>query len=343
MGRHKPGKSLVQQVVEKLDSMLAIGQSKYLAKLNGTYREFIFSWDTYRSYLKHCCYFVIWCKRQAVDPSLGHKPRTLEECRIFAERWIQYGIDRGLSAYTIKLQLSALAKLYGCSTRDFDIQTPSRKREDIKRSRGIATRDKHFSFKENSELVTFCKCTGLRRAELEQIRGTDLVMHEDRLCLDIKHGTKGGRLRISPVVGSDEELETVRKLCGKAGENKVFAKPNQNADIHSFRAEYAQRVYDANKRAFNDFKHERLIIYRNKIVDSYISKNGRKNINKFKHLYKIENGRRRMLSGYRDVSAAYYCRKDRKGHVYDRGALFETSRALGHNRETVVAEHYLNN
>lgn len=341
MGRKKPAKSLIRQVKEAFDSKLAIGQSKYYAKLNGTHTKYIFSWETYRSYLKHGCYFVRWTKEQEIDKVLGHKPRTLEECRRFAEKWVQYGINRGLSAYTIKLQLSALAKLYGCSTRDFDIQTPLRKREDIKRSRGIAARDKHFSLKENSELVTFCKCTGLRRAELEQIRGTDLIIHEGRLCLDIKHGTKGGRLRISPVVGSDEELDTVHKLCGKAGDNKVFAKPNPNADIHSFRAEYAQRIYDSHKRPFHDFKHERLVIYKNKIVDSYIAKKGKKNINKFKHLYKLGNGRRRMLPGYRDVSAAYYCRNDRKNTVYDRRALFSASVTLGHNRETVVAEHYL--
>lgn len=341
MGRNKPGKSLIQQVKEKLDSMLAIGQSKYLAKLNGTYRKFIFSWDTYRSYLKHCCYFVKWVKTQDIDKSLGHKPRTLEECRTFTEKWIQYGIDRGLSAYTIKLQLSALAKLYGCTTKDFDITPPERKRDKITRSRGAVIRDANFSFEENKELVTFCRCTGLRRAELSQIRGTDLFIEEDKLCLDTHRNTKGGRSRISPVVGSVEEIGLVKRLCESVGGNKIFPKPNENADIHSFRADYAQRIYDAYKRPFNDFKHERLIIYKNRIVDSYISKNGRKNINEFKNLYMTENGKRRMLPGYRDVSASYHCRKDRKNIVYDRRALFAASSSLGHNRETVVAEHYL--
>lgn len=96
MGRHKSEKSLIQQVKETLDSKLAIGESKYLAKLDGTYLNYIFSWETYRSYLKHCCYLVKWCKEQPIDPVLGHKPRTLAECRIFAERWIQSTIDRGL-------------------------------------------------------------------------------------------------------------------------------------------------------------------------------------------------------------------------------------------------------
>lgn len=341
MGRNKAKSSLVQQVKECLDSKLAIGESKYLAKLNGTHTNYIFSWDTYRSYLKHCCYFVKWCKTQEIDSSLGHKPRTLEECRVFAEMWIKYNVDRGLSAYTIKLQLSALAKLYGCKTTDFKIKTPARRRNNITRSRGNAIRDKHFSLSENRDLITFCVCTGLRRAELSQIRGSDLIMHEGKLCLDIKRNTKGGRIRLSPVVGNDEEIETVKRLCAEAGDNKIFPRPNQSADIHAYRAEYARKIYDKYKRDYKDFKNERLIIYKNKIVDSYVTKDGRKNINRYKELYITINGRRHMLGGYRDVSAAYYCRNDLKGVVYDRRALFEASEALGHNRETVVAEHYL--
>ena len=341
MGRHKPAKSLIQQVKESLDSKLNIGESKYLAKLSGTHTSYIFSWDTYRSYLKHTCYFVKWCKKQDVDHALGHKPRTLDECRIFAERWIQDGIDRGLSAYTIKLQLSALAKLYGCRTTDFDIQTPARRRKNITRSRGDAARDMHFSVENNRDLITFCKCTGLRRAELAQIRGTALIEHEGRLCLDIRRGTKGGRPRISPVIGSSEEIEVVKKLCAEAGDNKLFPNPSENADIHSFRAEYATRIYNACKRDVSEFKNERLIIYKNKVVDSYTTKCRRKNIGKFASLYVSVGGRQRMLPGYRDVSCAYYCRSDLKGAVYDRRALFEASQALGHNRETVVAEHYI--
>ena len=320
MGRNKLCKSLIQQVKECLDAKLAIGQSKYLAKLNGTYMKYIFSWDTYRSYLKHSCYFVKWCKQQEVDVVLGHKPRTLDECRRFAEKWVQYNIDRGLSAYTIKLQLSALAKLYACKTTDFNIETPARIRNNITRSRGKAKRDIHFSAEENKDLITFCKCTGLRRSELSQIRGTNLIMYEGRLCFDIKRNTKGGRPRISPVVGSDEEIETVKRLCEEAGNNKIFPKPNTNADIHSYRAIYATRIYNQHKREYKDFKDERLIIYKNKIIDCYTAK--RKN----KH----------MPAGYRDVSSAYCCRNDLKGTVYDRRALFEASRALGHNRETVV-------
>jgi hypothetical protein len=284
---------------------------------------------------------VRWAKEQPVEPTLGHKPRTLAECRRLAERWIQYGISRGLSAYTLKLQVSALAKLYGCKTADFTIKTPVRKRENITRSRGPAARDKNFSVENHKDLITFCRCTGLRRAELAQIRGTDLIAQDGQYYLNIKRGTKGGRPRVSPIVGNNDEIETVKKLCIQAGNDKIFPNPSKNADIHSYRAAYAQRIYDASKREDSEFKNERLIVYKNNVVESYITKNGRRKSSKHPHLYTEQNGVKRMLPGYRDVSAAFYCRHDKKGVIYDRRALFEASRALGHNRETVVAEHYL--
>lgn len=37
----------------------------------------------------------------------------------------------------------------------------------------------------------------------------------------------------------------------------------------------------------------------------------------------------------------YFCRGDRRGHVYDRRAMMIASHALGHNRLDVVAGHYL--
>lgn len=341
MGRKKINKSLIHQVKETLDSKLAIGQSKYAAKLDGTYTRYIYSWDTYRSYLKHACYFVRWAKEQPVDHALGHKPRTLAECRAFAERWIQYGIDRDLSSYTLKLQVSALAKLYGCTSKDFAVVTPARKRDNITRSRGNVKMDKHFSLSANKDLIMFCRCTGLRRAELAQIRGTDLIVEDGQYYLNIKRGTKGGRPRVSPIVGSNDEIETVKNLCIQAGNDKIFPNPSKNADIHSYRAAYAQRIYDSYKREYKDFKTERLIIYKNHVVDSYTTKSGRRDESKFPHLYVDVCGRKKMLPGYKDVSTAFYCRSDRKGTVYDRRALFEASCALGHNRETVVAEHYL--
>ena len=37
----------------------------------------------------------------------------------------------------------------------------------------------------------------------------------------------------------------------------------------------------------------------------------------------------------------YYCRAELKGVVYDREAMLMASKALGHNRISIIAEHYL--
>jgi integrase len=341
LGRTKPNKSLKQQLKEVLDEKLAIGESRYQAKLNGTANLYIFAWETYRAYLKWGCYFVEWAKAQPIDARLGHKPRTLEECRLFAEKWLQYNIDKGLSSYTIKLELAALSKIYGCTSKDFDIQTPSRLRSNITRSRKEATRDKMFSVEANKNIITFARCTGLRRAELAQIRSSDLLMVGGKPYLLITRGSKGGKHRLSPVVGSKEEVDLVIALCKNAN-GKVFKRVPSKMDVHSFRAEYTKRVYNLNKRELDVYKNERIVIHNKKIIGIYTTKNGRKSVAKLRKLCE-EKGISPDAKGLKDLTSAYYCRNDMKGVVYDKLALHKASLALGHNRINVIAEHYLIN
>lgn len=335
--------SLIYQAQKILEEKLRIGISKHQIKISGEdFTRYIFSWSTYNSYMKHIGYFINFV-REHQHELLGRKVRTIEECKAFVDRFIQYNIDRGLSSYTIKLQVSALAKLYSCHTYDFDIQTPARKRANIKRSRNFAEMDKHFSEMNQKNLVIFCKCSGLRRRELSQITGNDLFRDEKGIYqIKVTKGTKGGKPRITPIVyESQEELEAVIRLCSEAGNGKIFSKISSAADIHSYRRDYAKRYYNQIKRPISQCKNERLIIYKNRVVASYTSKNGRRNVEKFKHLYTSTNDLYQMLPGYRDVSSVYCCRRDCKSICYDRKAMFEVSSALGHNRESIIAGHYI--
>ena len=77
--------------------------------------------------------------------------------------------------------MAALSKLYRCrhgrGQKPFrDVETDIRRRADIKRSRGDAIRDKHFSEKNNADLITFCRCSGLRRAEIQDLRYEDFQL-----------------------------------------------------------------------------------------------------------------------------------------------------------------------
>ncbi len=268
-------KTLLAQVQENLDNKLAIGQSKKLDKLQylrdgsgklirdteGTKiishldltKEKIYSWATYKTYLKHDNYFVQWCRQE-------YNCKILKDCRVHIDEYLQKLIDDGKSASTIKMTASALGKLYDCSAADF-IETPSRARKDIKRSRGAAVRDKHFSIKNNAEFINFCKCTGLRRAELSQLRGDDLVMKDGEYFLHVHKATKGGLERYSPIVGTKEEIQIVIERMKVVGDCKVWKKVPGNADIHSYRSDYCNRVYKLYARDIKDIADRHEIYY----------------------------------------------------------------------------------
>ena len=241
---HQNKKTLVKQVSDELDAQFREGKGrpKHIDKqtADGTTGR-MYSESTLATYKKHACYFVKWAKGR-------YKCRTLEECRPYAAEWIR---ERGeLSAWTQKTEAAALAKLYRCSAGDLGIVTPPRKRENIKRSRSGTKTDAHFSESKNRNVVTFGKCTGLRRRELGRIRGNCLIIKSGQYYLTVTEGTKGKRPRVAPIVGSPEEVQLVVDLCRTAGDRRVFNVKGvpHNMDEHGNRREYANRVYQAHKR-----------------------------------------------------------------------------------------------
>lgn len=282
--------SLTRQIQTTLWAKCAFGESKHQAKADGTAQEHIYSYNTYRTYMRHCNYFTHWCAQNAPE---GQKLRTLEDCRPYAAEWLQSRIDAGYSAYTIKLEAAALCKLYGCSASDLRLpSTPTRHRADITRSRQSVTRDKDFSQERNAAIINFCQHTGLRRRELAAIKGTDLVWSADgKAYIHVSNG-KGGRQRDVPVLDNNPEVIAIMQA---AGDNLVWPRVPSHMDVHSYRADYATALYHRTARDTATLPKD-------------------------------------------DI---YRCRGDRAGVVYDRTAMLYVSRALGHNRISVIAGHYL--
>ena len=189
---HKNKLSLVAQVQCALETQLAIGQSKHADKALNATQDKIYAWSTFRDYMKHANYFAAYCKRE-------HHCRTLAECRPYVDEWLLTRSE--LSAYTQKLEAASLAKLYGCSTKDF-VQTKTRRRADITRSRGTKARDKHFSEANHRDFVEFCKSTGLSRSELAALTGNKLKWIGSQPYIVVDAGSKGGRYREAPVTGN---------------------------------------------------------------------------------------------------------------------------------------------
>lgn len=225
---------LSKQVQNRLDSMLKIGHSKHQDKKIGITREHIYSWSTYRTYLKHNCYFVKWAKEE-------HGVKNLDAARPYVNEYLQERIDQGVSAYTQKLEASAIAKLYGCSTEDF-IKTETRHRGEIVRSRGEKVRDRHFSETRNQEFVDFCRATGLRRSELQALTGEQLRYDSDTDTYYLNVIGKGGRFRKAPIL-TESAVERVKNAMGL-----VWEKIPNGADIHAYRAEYCTKIYELHAR-----------------------------------------------------------------------------------------------
>lgn len=178
----------------------------------------------------------------------GHVPRTLEEAAAYMPEYIDELIKRPgsragstMSAWSIRTYFAGCAKVLGLSAKDYDL--PARHVADIRRSRGDAVRDKNFSEVKNADLVNFCRCTGLRnRKELQRIHGTDLITLPDG-TLAIHVTGKGGRVRDLPIFGSAAEIERVVARMRTAGNALVWPHVSSAADIHSYRAAYAARMY----------------------------------------------------------------------------------------------------
>ena len=310
MSRHVKA-SMPQQIFDRLDSLTRYGHSKHQDKLSGVAQKYIYSFDTYQTYRKACLRFVKWARsNDDITANLGHKARTLDEVRPYAEMWLKERESAGMSAYTLKMERSALSKLYG---EEIAVQLKGTARADIKRSRGAAARDKNFNELRHADLVNFCKCAGPRRAELESLSADAIEWHDNKPYIRYTKSTKGGRERLSPLVGTPEEIkQAIDYVKGLNGHNKI----NSNADIHAYRAFYATRVYKYHESDLNALRGQKM---------DYTALTGKRNT----------DGTRIFKS------ALYFCRGDRRGDVLDRTAMIMASKALGHNRESVVGEHYI--
>jgi integrase len=241
-------KSLVYQFMEKLRSMDRSGESRHEAKEkqkaateSGSVSGWqpiivdgIFSHETMKSYAKSCAEFAIWARE-------NFAARDFEATKAHASSYLQYRLDKGDSAWTLKLVRSALRKVYEDRNLTNDINLPTRKKAEITRSRGEKPMDQKFSVERNRNLVDFCRATGLRRHELKSLRVKDVRENEGRLLVDVQRG-KGGRSR-SVTVLKDLESRVTEIISGRNPDSKVIETIPVRADIHSYRRDYASAYY----------------------------------------------------------------------------------------------------
>ena len=333
--REKYFKTLHQQFHEKLVSLQAFSESRAEDKKSGADRNKIYSFATYQTYRRAAMRFVKYVTWEHPECT------TMKKAKRYVNEWLQTRVDAGLSAWTISMETSALCKIYGILPDDpMRFRALQRRREDIKRSRGEAKRDRHFSIRNNDELIKFATGTGVRRNVLKRLKGDDLWSRKRmegslselslkrdlteyekqqlmllRDSLDTFPGyeyfvfhrqDKGGRSRYAPVLPEHQDL-VVRRMQDVGMDELVFQHVHDAADIHSYRARYAQSIYKRHTRKIEDIPFD-----------------------------KTNKG-----TGKRYQSGVYICRTDEKGRKLDREALLKASKALGHNRIDVIPRNYL--
>lgn len=312
METEKFNKKLLKEFENCLTSKASYGQSRHKAKLDGTDNEKIFSKQTMKNYKQYARQFAKFVYEQ------NQNCRHMKQAKKYIDPFLQSLIDSDKSPYTISSYKASLTKIYGqgCST----VEVPVRERKNITKNKGEKWLG-HFDPIKNKKLVDFCKASGLRRSEIEDLTYDDLtgvylgeyfegimtpkafekgyyskgITAEDLVpAIKVNQG-KGGKQRYALFLNG----KLFRELCEEVKANpqlktqKIFGKVPKYTPCHQYRKEYAQSLYCELER------------------DSVPS------------------------------NEVYQCRKDKLGTSYDRRAMKMVSRSMGHNRICVIAEHYL--
>ena len=222
----------------ELIAMFEPGAKKHEDKLqnNGKpLQDRLYCYRTLDMYVDVGCTFCIWVFNE-------YDCTELPEARQYVPEYLQMRIDQNLSAWTIRLDASALAKLYHCSYVDFGVPLPVRHRGDIV---------KNFIDEETLErleekypsLAKFCRSCGLRRKELFLLRPEDISVDDrNRVIVYVRRG-KGGKQR--EVTALNNYPLELKKLALENGQDCVFPDLPVDAPIHVWRKLFAQTLYDS--------------------------------------------------------------------------------------------------
>lgn len=233
----------------------------------------------------------------------GHNIK-LADAKVFAREFIEREIELGKSPYTVKMERAALAKLYGVKGSDI-AAVPNRSRADISRSRNLTT----ISEKTGKEI----KNTSTRSGRFSEKNNRDIV--------DFCKGTGLRRSELSSLKGTQLVERNGRmfvETVGKGGRHREAA----------VLPGYAEHVEKMMKAAGDGYVFDK--------VPQHMDV----------HLYRSQYASELYKEFARPADQIprkerYCCRGDLKGTWYDKQAMREVSHSLGHNRISVIAEHYL--
>lgn len=254
--------NLLGDIRQSLSSKLAIGESRHQDKMDGIDSQKIYSWNTYNTYKDVGDKFGKFCKHE-------YGCKTMADAESHIKDYMEHRrFDDKVSAYTQKMELSAIGKMYGKSYFQ-EVETDARHRADITRSRIDTLSEKRFSEEKNQELVNFCKNTGLRRSEIEKLKGDSLVEKDGKYYVHVENG-KGGKERDAYILNQNKDV--IDKIKNTPDNEKVFSHIHTRADIHNYRSEYATAYYNSIARPESEIPYNERYCCRNELSGTHYDK-----------------------------------------------------------------------
>lgn len=266
-------KNLKIQMHKNLSEKIRIGTSRHEAKkdyaekcqVDGTkaklnespYIHSISTADNYRAVIDQ---FSGWLKENHKD--IWQSQNLGQITKDVAYQYMQEREQRGLSAFTISRDLSAINKTLDLNLSKSEGGLKERSSENMTRSRQEATNDKHYNKDNYKDEIRLSESFGMRR---ESIVGGQYALKAD-VSLFIKDNQvyaslieKGGRYREAPCLQQHKAVilekysvqerdsltkEQFKDLYNNSKAELLVDKYTKMIDNHAFRGEYARNLYN---------------------------------------------------------------------------------------------------
>ena len=141
-------KSIIREAIERLDSLMAIGESRFQAKRVTSpdagwtvSTGKMHSHTTRKVYQQHVLTFINWARAQHGITRLAWLDERADE---LVTHYLAAHVVAGRSAYTVQGERAALRLFFGNWSLAAAVGIPTRTRSSITRSRGPAGHDRHF-------------------------------------------------------------------------------------------------------------------------------------------------------------------------------------------------------
>lgn len=254
MSKHK---SISYQVRGILEKKVRFGLSrKEVKRENDGKSPYIHSFDTYKTYVSKATAFGEWVKK-----TYGEK--DVSKMRCYVKPYLEYLTAKKLSPFSVRTYAQAIAKLYDCTSKDFDFEYEPRTRAIIKRSRNAV---KNFNEEHYRYVTDFIDATGLRRHEVLALKRKEIYHRDGVLYVFVRQG-KGGKEREVSILAEDEETVLAARDRAANDDAKLFRKSDipTRVPCHAHRAKFAARRYKLIARPIADVpQHEKYFCRKDK-------------------------------------------------------------------------------